>query len=1079
MYQPLPEKLHYPDLEKEILAFWEDQNIFEKSLSARAESPVFSFFEGPPTVNGNPGIHHLMARTDKDLVCRYKTMTGHYVRRQAGWDTHGLPVEIAVEKQLGLVNKSEIEVMGIDKFNAACREFVFSNIERDMGWGDFTKRMGFWVDMNSAYITCTNDYVESVWWALKTFFDKGLIYKGYKVVPQSPTIETPLSSHELSLGYREVKDPSVYLKIKILDSNISDAIGAHILVWTTTPWTLFSNVALAVGVNIDYVIVEKESNEGKPERFIIADSLKSLLGEDPKILAKLKGEELLGSAYEQIFSYCSIDSVAFPNALTILPGTFVSTEDGTGVVHISPAFGVDDFELSKAFNLPVLQPVTPNGHFTEIISDFAGRAIKTFKYADRVEEGADKDIIIALKLAGKIFKSSFDYVHSYPHCWRTDNPVMYYARNSWFIKSPAYKQTMIDLNKTIRWQPSEIGTGRFGNWLEEVKEWSLSRDRYWGTPLPIWVSEDKEDMFAIGSIEELLKGEYQISDDTYVPVSDAPLPLDLHRPFVDNVIFRKNGKIYRRTTEVIDVWFDSGCVPFAQFHYPFENKALFESQFPADFISEGIDQTRGWFYTLHNIASALFEKPAFKNIIVNELVLDKNGLKMSKSRGNTVDPFLMMDSYGADAVRWYFMVNNPPWRPTLFNESDIAKTVIADFFRTLTNTYSFYSLYANIDGIDGNEDVIELAECPEIDRWIISKTHSTLKQYHQYMESYDVFRACRLVQEFMINDVSNWYVRRNRRRFWKGEKDSDKISAYQTLRNVLLDVLSMMAPAAPFLPEVLYRRLRTEKQELSIHMNLLSMGDIACIDGDLERRMSLAQTIVFLARSLREKSKIKTRQPLKRILIPVISPQQRRDIQAIENIIKEELNIKEVEYVNEEAGIVKRSVKANFKALGKRYGKQTQKIANVISGMDEQQIRLFLQEQSFKFNIDEDSYIITLEDVDVMTHDMEGWLVANEGSLTVALDTEIDQELKQEGLAREFVNRIQNLRKNIGLQVTDRIHVKFSANKEISDAIIKLSDYVCNEILCVTCSSVESINSDAHTIEIDQEIISVFIARVD
>lgn len=1079
MYHPLPEKLHYPDLEKEILAFWEDQKIFEKSLSARAESPVFSFFEGPPTVNGNPGIHHLMARTDKDLVCRYKTMTGHYVRRQAGWDTHGLPVEIAVEKQLGLVNKSEIEVMGIEKFNAACREFVFSNIERDMGWGDFTKRMGFWVDMNSAYITCTNDYVESVWWALKTFFDKGLIYKGYKVVPQSPTIETPLSSHELSLGYREVKDPSVYLKIKILDSKISDAVGAHILVWTTTPWTLFSNVALAVGVDIDYVIVEKESNEGNPERFIIADSLKSLLGEDPKIIANVKGEDLLGSAYEQIFSYCSIDSVAFPNALTILPGTFVSTEDGTGVVHISPAFGVDDFELSKEFNLPVIQPVTPNGHFTEIISDFAGRAIKTFKYADRVEEGADKDIIIALKQAGKIFKSSFDYVHSYPHCWRTDNPVMYYARNSWFIKSPAYKQTMIDLNKTIRWQPPEIGTGRFGNWLEEVKEWSLSRDRYWGTPLPIWVSEDKEDMFAIGSIEELLKGEYQISDDTYVPVSDAPLPLDLHRPFVDNVIFRKNGKIYRRTTEVIDVWFDSGCVPFAQFHYPFENKALFESQFPADFISEGIDQTRGWFYTLHNIASALFEKPAFKNIIVNELVLDKNGLKMSKSRGNTVDPFLMMDAYGADAVRWYFMVNNPPWRPTLFNESDIAKTVIADFFRTLTNTYSFYSLYANIDGIDGNEDIVELTDCPEIDRWIISKTHSTLKQYHQYMESYDVFRACRLVQEFMINDVSNWYVRRNRRRFWKGEKDSDKISAYQTLRNVLLDVLSMMAPAAPFLPEVLYRRLRTEKQEPSIHMRLISMGDVSCIDGDLERRMSLAQTIVFLSRSLREKSKIKTRQPLKRILIPVISPQQRRDIQAIENIIKEELNIKAVEYVNEEAGIVKRSVKANFKALGKRYGKQTQRIANVISGMDEQQIRSFLQEQSFKFNIDEDSYLITLEDVDVMTHDMEGWLVANEGSLTVALDTEIDQELKQEGLAREFVNRIQNLRKNIGLQVTDRINVNFLANKEISDAIIKLSDYVCNEILCVTCNSVESINSDAHTIEIDQEIISVFITRVD
>lgn len=1079
MYQPLPEKLHYPDLEKDILAFWEENNIFEKSLAARKDAPIFSFFEGPPTVNGNPGIHHLMARTDKDLICRYKTMTGHYVRRQAGWDTHGLPVEIAVEKQLGLVNKSEIDMMGIDKFNAACREFVFSNIERDMGWGEFTKRMGFWVDMDSAYITCTNEYVESVWWALKTFFDKGLIYKGYKVVPQSPTIETPLSSHELSLGYREVKDPSVYLKLKILESSISEAIGAHMLVWTTTPWTLFSNVALAVGNDIDYVLIEKESSEGIKERFIIADSLKSLLGEEPIIITSFKGEQLIGSSYEQIFPYCHIDKIAHPQALTILPGTFVSTEDGTGIVHISPAFGVDDFELSKAFNLPVLQPVTPNGHFTDIITDFAGRAIKTFKYADRVEEGADKDIIIALKQAGKIFKSSFDYVHSYPHCWRTDNPVMYYARNSWFIKSPSYKQTMIDLNKTIRWQPQEIGTGRFGNWLEEVKDWSLSRDRYWGTPLPIWISEDKEDSFAVGSIEELMQGEYQLPDGNTVPAKDAPLPLDLHRPFVDNVIFRKNGKTYRRTSEVIDVWFDSGCVPFAQFHYPFENKELFEKQFPADFISEGIDQTRGWFYTLHNIASALFEKPAFKNIIVNELVLDKNGLKMSKSRGNTVDPFLMMDSYGADAVRWYFMVNNPPWRPTLFNEADIAKTVIADFFRTITNTYSFYCLYANIDGIDGSEQQIPLEECPEIDRWIISKTHSVLQQYHQYMESYDVFRACRLVQDFMINDVSNWYVRRNRRRFWKGEKDKDKIAAYQTLRSVLIDVLSMMAPAAPFLPEILYGRLRTEQDVPSIHMKLISKGDTNRIDSDLERRMSLAQTIVFLARSLREKSKIKTRQPLKRILIPVISPQQRRDIQGVEIIIKDELNVKSVEYVNEEAGIVKRTIKANFKSLGKRYGKQTQKIANMISAMDEHQIRALLQEQSFTFASDEGNVEITLEDVDVMTQDMEGWLIANTGSLTVALDTEIDEELKQEGIAREFVNRMQNLRKNIGLQVTDRINVKFSANKEISDAIIKLSDYVCNEILSLACEYVDEELQEIHSFEIDSETISVSLTKVD
>lgn len=1077
MYQPLPEKLHYPELEKEILAFWDERGIFEQTLSARKDSPVFSFFEGPPTVNGNPGIHHLMARTDKDLVCRYKTMTNHYVRRQAGWDTHGLPVEIAVEKQLGLVNKSEIEVMGIDKFNATCRDFVYSNIERDMGWGEFTKRMGYWVDMKTAYVTCTNEYVESVWWALKSFFDKGHIYKGYKVVPQSPTIETPLSSHELSLGYREVKDPSVYLKLSILHSPIPELVNASILVWTTTPWTLFSNVALAIGEDIDYVLAESKLADSEPKYYVIAQSLQGLLGEGITIIKTFKGKDIIGSTYEQIFPYCQIDKTLHPNALTILPGTFVSTEDGTGVVHISPAFGVDDFELAKKYDLPVLQPVTPNGHFTDEITPFAGRAIKTFKYADHVEEGSDKDIIIALKTAKKIYKSSFDYVHSYPHCWRTDNPVMYYARNSWFIKSPSYKQSMIDLNKTIHWQPQEIGTGRFGNWLEEVKDWSLSRDRYWGTPLPIWISEDKEDMFAIGSIEELSKGEYECPDGSFVPVPEAPLPLDLHRPFIDNVIFRKNGKVYRRTTEVIDVWFDSGCVPFAQFHYPFENVELFSSQFPADFISEGIDQTRGWFYTLHNIATALFEKPAFKNIIVNELVLDKNGLKMSKSRGNTVDPFQMMDLYGADAVRWYFMVNNPPWRPTLFNETDIAKTVIADFFRTLTNTYSFYALYANIDQIDGNEEVIPHNERPEIDKWIISRVHTVLRQFHQYMEAYDVFRACRIVQEFMINDVSNWYVRRNRRRFWKGEKDSDKLAAYQTLRDVMIHVLSMMAPAAPFLPEVLFRRLRVNSDVESIHMRLLSPGDLSLIDVDLERRMSLAQTIVFLARSLREKSKIKTRQPLRRILIPVISPQQRRDIQAVESIIKDEINIKEVEYVSEEAGIVKRSVKANFKALGKRFGKQTQTVATIISTLSEQQIKSLIQDQTLPISLDGVDQLINLDEVDVMTQDMEGWLVANEGSLTVALDTEIDESLKQEGIAREFVNRIQNLRKSIGLHVTDRVNVKFSASKEICDAIIKLSDYVCNEILCTSCEYVEHITEDVHTLEIEQDIILVNITK--
>ena len=1082
MYRPLPDKLNYPELEQEILSFWEENSIFKKSLLNREGSPIYSFYEGPPTVNGKPGIHHLIARTDKDLLCRYKTMNGYYVRRQAGWDTHGLPVEIAVEKQLGLVNKSEIEIMGIELFNKKCREFVYNNIAMDMGWDAFTKRSGFWVDMDQAYITCTNNYIESVWWALQQFFNKGLIYKGYKVVPQSPTIETPLSSHELSLGYREVRDPNVFLQVQITDSPIKECIDAKILVWTTTPWTLFSNIALAVGKDIDYVLIENKRHNDTNNmsyRLILAESRLEIIDGEYTILSRFKGEELIGSSYQQIFSYCAIDKVEYPKALTILPGTFVSNQDGTGIVHIAPAFGVDDFEMSKTEHLPVLQPVTPNGHFTDEIVDFAGRAIKTFTYSDHKEEGADKDIIIALKKAHKIYKSSMDYIHSYPHCWRTDNPVMYYARNSWFIKSPSYKNEMIALNKTIQWQPPEIGSGRFGNWLEEVKDWSLSRDRYWGTPLPIWISEDKSDMFAIGSIAELQQGLYEISEGHFVPVIECGIDIDLHRPFVDKVVFKKNNMLYRRTTEVIDVWFDSGCVPFAQMHYPFENQELFANSFPADFISEGIDQTRGWFYTLHNIASALFGKPAFKSIIVNELVLDKNGSKMSKSRGNTVDPFDMMNTYGADAVRWYFMVNNPPWRPTLFNEHDIAKTVIADFFRTLTNTYSFYCLYANIDGITGKETNIPISDRPEIDKWIISTLHSTLQQYHQHMDNLDVFRASRCIQEFMINDVSNWYVRRNRRRFWKGEIDTDKISAYQTLHAVMVSVLAMMAPAAPFLPESLYQRLRLDSDPESIHMLDMPKSDSELIDLNLERRMALAQTIVFLARSLREKSNIRTRQPFSRIMIPVITPQQRRDIQAVQNIITEEINVKVVEYVSDDAGIMKRSVKPNFKNLGKRFGKNTQHIANYVKLMDADAIRHLITNGVYSLHIEHDTYEIVLEDVEIISEDMEGWLIANEGSLTVALDTELDETLINEGIAREFVNRIQNARKNEGFIVTDRISLEFNAPKEIEHAILSLHEYICSEILAVSCTASKDIHESAIQIDIDGISIQARIIKVN
>ncbi|MBQ6268880.1 MAG: isoleucine--tRNA ligase, partial [Bacteroidetes bacterium] len=617
MFTQLPEKLNYPDIEKNVLKFWKENKVFDKTLEARKDADNFSFYEGPPTVNGRPGIHHMLARTIKDSVCRYKTMQGYYVRRQAGWDTHGLPVEIAMEKELGFKDKSEIEVYGIDKFNQKCRDFVFENIKMENGWGYLTERMGYWVDLNSAYITCKLNYVESVWWALKQYFDKGLIYKGFKVIPQSPTIATPLSSHELSLGYKEVKDPNCYLKLKIVNSKRKELIGASLLVWTTTPWTLFANVALAVGVDYDYVLVKntvKTKTSTTEHLLVLAETRLSALDGEYEILSKFKGEELLGTEYNQILPYCKIDKEKYPQALTVLAGDFVTTSDGSGIVHLAPAFGEDDYRMSLNNKIPFLQPVTPDGHLTDEVGEFAGRAIKNFTYSDRTEEGVDKDVIIWLKYHDKIYRSTNDYLHNYPHCWRTGNPIMYYARESWFIKSTAYKDQMVELNKQINWQPKEIGEGRFGNWLEEVKDWSLSRDRYWGTPLPIWINEnDKDDLFAIGSIAELEDGLYEMPDGSLVPVKECGVEVDLHRPFVDKVVFIKNGNKYRRTKEVIDVWFDSGSMFFAQFHYPFENKELFEKQFPGDFIAEGIDQTRGWFYTLHNISTALFNKPAYLN----------------------------------------------------------------------------------------------------------------------------------------------------------------------------------------------------------------------------------------------------------------------------------------------------------------------------------------------------------------------------------------------------------------------------------------------------------------------------------
>jgi isoleucyl-tRNA synthetase len=838
-------------------------------------------------------------------------------------------------------------------------------------------------------------------------------------------------------------------------------------------------VALAVGPEITYALVRNTrivSEQPVDETLLLAESRLGILDGEYEVLGHYKGSEIVGSEYEQIFTDISLDAQQHPNVLHVLPGAFVTTSDGSGVVHIAPAFGQDDFELSKQHNLPVPQPVTADGHFTSDITEFAGRAVKTFTYADHKEDGADRDIVKTLKIGNKVYKASFDYLHSYPHCWRTDNPVIYYARDSWFIKSPQYRDQLVELNKLINWYPPEIGEGRFGNWLEEVKEWSISRDRYWGSPLPIWISEDGTDMFAVGSIQELSAGLYEAENGELIPVASCGKDIDLHRPFVDKVVFVKDGRKYRRTREVVDVWFDSGSMPFAQFHYPFENKELFEQSFPADFIAEGIDQTRGWFYTLHNISTALFGKPAYRNVVVNDLVLDKRGQKMSKSKGNTVDPFDVMDRFGSDAVRWFLMSSSPVHKPKLWNEDDIAKTVIADFFRSFTNTFEFFVLYANVDGFSLDDERISVQDRPEIDRWIVSRLHTTIKQYMEAMDSYDLTKGCRIVQEFVIEDVSNWYVRRNRRRFWKGEYDADKRAAFQTLHEVLLRVAEMIAPVAPFLSESIFLRLQPTLNQLSVHCIILQSCDDSVIDNDLENRMKQAQGIVSLARSLREKAKIKTRQPLRRILLPVDSPAMRRQLQTVEDIIKEEINVKEIEYVSDDTNIVRRSAKPNFKIIGKKYGDGTQLVAQAIKTLTHDMVRKLEQTSVLALTIDDKTVQIDFEDVEIISEDIEGWLVASDSGLTVALDTELDEHLIREGLAREFVSRLQKIRKESGYEVTDRVAVLYHADDETSAALESMRSYIGMETLA------ESLERGEQPLGVDLEIngrhVNVRVQRV-
>jgi isoleucyl-tRNA synthetase len=1061
MFKQFDERINYPKIEEQVLDFWNNNKIFEKSISLRPDNKPFTFYEGPPTVNGRPGIHHVMARTLKDLVCRYKTMTGYQVHRKAGWDTHGLPIEIALEKELGFTQKSDIEKFGVAAFNQKAKDLVYNHIEMKEGWRTLTERMGYWINLDDPYITCTNEYIESVWWALSEYFKKGLIYKGFKIVPQCPHCETPLSSHELALGYSDVKDPNIYAKFKLKNED------AFILVWTTTPWTLISNVALAVGEDIDYVKI----NSSKHGVMYLAKARLSVIKEDYEILEELKGSALLNKEYEPLFSYIPVEKKAW----YVVPGDFVSTEDGSGVVHIAPAFGADDYEISKKFDLPFLQPVTKSGRFTEQVTDFAGRLVKSMQFQTHEEKGVDPDIIRNLKERGLIYQAGNDYLHSYPHCWRCDNPLIYYARDSWYIRTTDIAKRMIELNKTINWCPPEVGAGRFGNWLEENKDWSLSRDRYWGTPLPIWLDDDG-DMFCIGSIEELKNG-FVERDGKRILVKDLPADeIDLHKPFVDDVKFEKEGRIYKRTPELIDVWFDSGAMPFAQYHYPFENQELFKSNYPSDFICEGIDQTRGWFYTLHAIGTMLFDSVSYKNLIVNELILDKEGMKMSKSRGNTVDPFQLFDKYGADATRWYLVTTSPPWKPTLFDEDGIVE-VTRKYFGTLVNTYNFFALYANIDKFNFSDEPIPYNERPEIDRWIISKLNSLIAEYRQLMEGYDVTKAARLISNFTIDQLSNWYVRRSRRRFWKSEINKNKLSAYQTLHECLITISKLSAPFTPFISEELYQNLnKITGRETAESVHLSDLPEAGYIDNELEIRMDSAQRVVYLTRSIRAKNNLKVRQPLKKIMVAA-DKSRKEALREMKDVILEEVNIKELIVLEDDSSIVNKSAKANFKTIGPKYGKIVKALANSIKELNKDEIKQLEVSGSLNLTVEGEALTISLEDVEILSHEIEGWIVESEEGITVAIDTELTDDLIAEGYAREFVNRIQNMRKDAGFDVIDRIKVYYLANEKMISYIIKFSDYISNEVLADSILNEEHESGFSQKLSIGEFEFSIAITK--
>ena len=1015
MFKEVSNTLNIAEREKKILSFWKKNDIFEQSLQQAANSPEFVFYEGPPTANGRPGIHHVISRTVKDIVCRYKSMKGYLVRRKAGWDTHGLPVEIEIEKQLHISGKEQIEAYGVDKFNAKCKESVFKYKQE---WDTLTERIGYWLDLDDPYITFTNEYIESVWWILKAFWEKDLLYQGFKILPYCPRCETPLSSHEVSQGYKEVKDPSIYVRIKLSGSE-----NRYFLVWTTTPWTLISNVALAVHPDITYTEISHQGSS-----YIMAEErVGDLFAEGSyQVINSFRGKELVGITYDRIFDFVPVDKKAF----YVVSGSFVTTEDGTGIVHMAPAFGEDDYQAGLKYDLPLLRPVNAEGRFDEIVTPYKNMPVKQ----------ADTKIIDDLKQQGILVRKQV-IEHSYPHCWRCDSPLLYYARESWYIRTSRFKENLLRNNDQTNWYPPEVGKGRFGEWLKNNIDWSLSRNRYWGTPLNIWLCEACASGTAIGSMDELRKRGNNI-----------PKELDLHKPYVDSVTLtcEKCGKTMHRVPEVIDCWFDSGSMPYAQYHYPFENKEQFKQSYPADFICEGIDQTRGWFYSLLAISTLLFDKPAFKNIIVNELILDKTGQKMSKSKGNVVIPEEVIEKYGADTVRWYLITASPPWTPKRFDVEGVQE-VLRKFINTLINSYSFLVLYANIDNYQGTEKPVAFKDRSELDQWILSKLYGTIEKADAYLADYDLTHAARLIGDFVIDDISNWYVRRNRRRFWKSEDSQDKLAAYQTLHEVLFTVAKLIAPFVPFLAEDIYSNLKSIEDPESIHFcKFPELGDTEkkLRDQDLEERMALAQKIVRICLSLRNEHKMRVRQPLKKVIINSDISHASQMIAKVAPIISDEINVKEVVYTESSNDVIEKRAKANFKVLGPKAGKLMGKLAAVIAGYADDQIRHIEKSGSDTIVIDGHEMKITLDDIEINAIPREGLATQSDTDLTIALDLTLTDDLLDEGNARELVNRIQNLRKESQLAVTDRISIFFHTE----DTVLKRAwenkkKYIMNEIL--------------------------------